>query len=111
MHPGFTGNTRLLRGMGISCFGGVVHRDTRGKGITLKHESSRREFCVQACGIAGFAALGGALSACGAGPGGASAPIPVVTATTGSGVVTLAIDASSPLAAVGGAALVRSSSG
>jgi Rieske Fe-S protein len=80
----------------------------------VKRESTRREFCAQACGIAGLAALGGALQACTGGPtgpnGGAPA-LPFVTGTAGSGVVTVAIDASSPLASVGSAALVRSSSG
>jgi cytochrome b6-f complex iron-sulfur subunit len=77
------------------------------------HTPTRREFCAQACGIVGVAALGGALQACGAGgPGSPSAvpALPTVTAAPGNGVVTLAIDSSSPLAMVGSAALVRSAS-
>ena len=77
----------------------------------MRHRSTRREFCAQACGAAGLAALGGALQACASGPTSASAALPVVTASAAAGGVTLAIDASSPLAAVGSAALVRSSSG
>lgn len=73
---------------------------------------TRREFCTQACGIAGLAALGSALQACGAaGPGSPNSvpALPTVTAAPGSGVVTLTVDSTSPLAAVGNAALVRGS--
>jgi cytochrome b6-f complex iron-sulfur subunit len=73
--------------------------------------STRREFCAQACGAAGLVALGSALQACGGTPGSATPSIPVLTGSPGNGVVTLAIDASSPLAAVGSGALVRSATG
>jgi cytochrome b6-f complex iron-sulfur subunit len=76
----------------------------------VKQRSTRREFCAQACGVAGIVALGSALESCGS-PGGASATLPVVTGTAASGVVTLAVGAGSPLADVGSAALVQSSSG
>ena len=80
----------------------------------MKSDSpTRREFCTRACGIVGLTALGSALQACGAaGPAGPSfvPALPTVTAAPGSGVVTLTVDSSSPLAAVGSAALVRSGS-
>jgi cytochrome b6-f complex iron-sulfur subunit len=78
---------------------------------------SRREFCVSACHAATAVALGSVLQSCGggsnpAGPGGGgTAPqLTVVNGTvTGTGV-TVVVDSASPLAAVGGAALVRSAS-
>ena len=75
---------------------------------------TRREFCAEACGAVGLAALGGALQACGGGglTGASSVPaLPSMSASAGNGAVTLAIDASSPLASVGSAALVQSPSG
>ena len=81
---------------------------------------SRREFCVSACHAATAVALGSVLQSCGggssAGPGGGggggTAPaLTVVNGTAAGGAVTVAVDAGSPLAAVGGAALVRSGSG
>jgi cytochrome b6-f complex iron-sulfur subunit len=79
-------------------------------------ESTRREFCVQACHGAALAAvgatLGTVLQGCGgSGSGSAGSPLPVISATQSGGAVTLTIDAASPLAAVGTAALVQSSSG
>lgn len=76
----------------------------------MKQQSTRREFCARACAATGLAALGGSLQACG-GITSASTPLPAITGAVGNGAVTLAIDASSPLAAVGSAAMVRSSSG
>jgi thiosulfate dehydrogenase [quinone] large subunit len=80
--------------------------------------STRREFCTQACRAVGLAAVGGALTTALQGCGGiasgtaVSAPtLPVLAANAASGGVTLAVDASSPLATVGGAALVQSSRG
>jgi nitrite reductase/ring-hydroxylating ferredoxin subunit len=81
-------------------------------------KSSRREFCVQACHGAALAAvgatLGSVLQGCGgsgSGSGSAGSLLPVISATQSGGAVTLTIDAASPLAAVGAAALVQSSSG
>jgi len=79
---------------------------------------SRREFCVSACHAVTGLALGSVLQSCGgggnpAGPGGGGTPpqLTVVNGTvTGSGV-TVTVDGASPLAAVGAAVLVRSSSG
>lgn len=75
--------------------------------------STRREFCAQA---AGLAALGGAftiLQGCGGSPTSPSnAPaLPVVAGARVTGGVTVPVDGSSPLAAVGSAALVQVSGG
>jgi Rieske Fe-S protein len=80
---------------------------------------SRREFCAHACQVASAIALGTLVQNCGgggnpAGPsgGGGSAPqLATVNATVANGVATLTVDGSSPLNSVGGAALVRTSSG
>ena len=80
---------------------------------------TRRQFCSQACQAVSATALAAGLSpllsSCGGGGGttGASAvpEIPTVAGTAGGGAVTVTIDAASPLAAVGGAALVQSSAG
>ena len=79
------------------------------------HPQTRREFCSHACQAMGLAAVAGVLQACG-GAGGltGSSSIPSLQRVSGAaanGAVTLAIDASSPLASVGGAALVQTSSG
>ena len=78
---------------------------------------SRREFCVSACHAATAVALGSVLQSCGggssAGPGdgggGTAPPLTVLNGTAGGGV-SVAVDGPA-LAAVGGAALVRSSVG
>lgn len=77
------------------------------------HPRTRRQFCSQACGAVGLAALGGALQACGGGLTSASSvpALPRVSATAANGAVTLTIDSNSPLASVGSAALVQSSNG
>lgn len=78
-------------------------------------EETRREFCVRACKLGSLAAFGTILSSCGGGnpaaPGGAGAgsSLPVVSATRANGLVSLTVDSASPLAAVGGVALVQSS--
>jgi cytochrome b6-f complex iron-sulfur subunit len=76
--------------------------------------SSRREFCQQACHAASLAALGILLPGCGGNPaspsGGANVPqLPQLTSTITGGVLTLTIDAASPLNTVGNAALVNAS--
>lgn len=76
---------------------------------------TRREFCTHACRAASVAALGSALGSilqgCGSGgnptsPSGAQA-LPIVNATAANGVVVLTIDSTSPLFAVGSAALIQ----
>ena len=74
----------------------------------------RREFCVHACQAASLAAFGSLVSACSgspSSPSGSAPALPTLTGTSASGAVTLTVDASSPLATVGGAALVQSGAG
>ena len=74
---------------------------------------SRRTFCLHACQAASCLAIGSLASACG---GGGSSPSNVPQLSTVNGnvsgaAVVVQIDSASPLAAVGGAAMVRSSGG
>lgn len=78
--------------------------------------TSRREFCSHVCQVASVGALATLVQACGGSSGGGSGPsnfaqLPTVNGTSGGAVVTVQIDAASPLNAVGGAAVVRSSAG
>lgn len=77
-------------------------------------DKSRREFFRQACHAATLGALGVLLQACGAGnpagPSSSGSTLPVLNGATGQGVVTLAIDAGSPLATIGGVAFVQAGS-
>lgn len=77
--------------------------------------TTRREFCTRACQAASLAALGLFGSHCGGGPtspgSDLGSQLTVVTASRLNGVVTLTIDAGSPLANAGGAALVQSPTG
>jgi cytochrome b6-f complex iron-sulfur subunit len=82
---------------------------------------TRRQFCGNTCRIASVAALGAALApileSCGGagsltGPGGGNfSALPTVNGTASNGTIVVTIDANSPLAAVGSAALVHSSAG
>jgi cytochrome b6-f complex iron-sulfur subunit len=73
---------------------------------------TRREFCAQACQGVALATLGGSLAGCGGGLTGPSAPsLPTVNGTVASATVTLTVDANSPLAAAGSAALLQTPSG
>lgn len=83
-------------------------------------ERTRRQFCVNVCHAASLAALGGGLAAvlqgCGsgsnpAGPGGSFQQLPIVNGTPGNGSVSVTVDSSSPLAAVGSTALLQSVAG
>lgn len=87
--------------------------------MTLEEKIARREFCTQAGRGAAVAAFGGVLGsilqACG-GSGGTTGPssfsrLPIINATVAAGSVALTIDAASPLAAVGSAALIQTPSG
>ncbi|MEK7728092.1 MAG: Rieske 2Fe-2S domain-containing protein [candidate division KSB1 bacterium] len=75
--------------------------------------ATRREFCQQAGQAAALAIFGGALSAflqsCSSdNPASSSgSALTRISATLSSGTITLAVDASSPLASVGSAALVQ----
>ena len=84
----------------------------------MNSEQTRREFITNTGTAASAATLLGALTSllqgCGGGsPTSASSapPLPTVRATMNGGAATLAIDAGSPLAAVGGAALVLGAGG
>jgi cytochrome b6-f complex iron-sulfur subunit len=74
-------------------------------------DPTRREFCARACGALSVAALGSLLPACGGSPTSpSSAPsLPTVSANVANGAIALTIDSSSPLSAVGSAALVQAS--
>jgi Rieske Fe-S protein len=79
-------------------------------------DSSRRTFCMQACQAASCLALAALGQACGGIGGGGTGPsnvslLPTVNGTPSGTTVQVQIDSSSPLAAVGGTAMVRSSSG
>jgi cytochrome b6-f complex iron-sulfur subunit len=84
-------------------------------------ETTRREFCGQTCRIASVAALGAALATVLEGCGGGGSPssssggvnasaLPTVTGAASGSSIVVTIDSGSPLASVGGAALVRSTS-
>jgi nitrite reductase/ring-hydroxylating ferredoxin subunit len=97
----------------------VGHPDREGPAAE-KTEISRRDFCGSACRAVSMAALGGTaaslLQACGGSPTGGSggfggSALPTLNGTTAGGSVTVPIAPGSPLAEVGGAALVRASSG
>jgi Rieske Fe-S protein len=83
----------------------------------MKDESldrpTRRAFCAHAVTLAVFSGAGMLLEGCSGSPTGPSnAPsLPTVNGTQTESGITVAIDASSPLASVGSAALVRSSVG
>lgn len=78
---------------------------------------TRREFCIRACQAASVMACGGAVSAilqsCSSDEplSSGSQNLPQIQATAVNGVITLVIDAGSPLAAVGSAAQVQHASG
>src|SRR4026207_120569 len=76
-------------------------------------EIGRRKFCLHACQAASWLALGSIIEACG---GGGSSPskVPersIINGNTSGNTVIVQIDSTSPLATVGGAAMVRSSAG
>lgn len=78
--------------------------------------TSRRDFCSQVCQVASVGALATLAQACGGNSGGGSSPsnfaqLPTVNGTSSANTVTVQVDAASPLNAVGGAAVVRSSLG
>ncbi len=86
-------------------------------------EQTRRQFCTGACRAASVTALGAALAtileSCGGSGGGGLtsanglnvSALPFVNGTPANGTIVVTIDSSSPLAATGSAALVRSSIG
>jgi len=74
----------------------------------------RREFCSRACGVVAVAGLGSVLQGCSGSPTSPTTSAPALTtinAAINSGFVSITIDAASPLASVGGAALVQTPTG
>jgi cytochrome b6-f complex iron-sulfur subunit len=89
-------------------------------GVSMNHSddpqspvSTRREFCVRTCQAVSLLTLGAAFQACGGSPTSpSSAPaLPSVSGTLVNRNLSITIDSSSPLAAVGGAATVQASTG
>jgi cytochrome b6-f complex iron-sulfur subunit len=83
---------------------------------TDKSESpaaTRREFCVRSCQAISLLSLGAVLESCGGSPTspGSAPQLPSVSGTLVSRTLTITIDANSPLATVGGAAMVNVSTG
>ena len=74
---------------------------------------TRRTFCVRACGALSVVTVGSILPGCSGSPTSPSAAptLPTINGSVANGVVSIAIDSASPLASVGGAALVQTSSG
>jgi cytochrome b6-f complex iron-sulfur subunit len=75
--------------------------------------TTRRDFCIHACQAISIATIAGTLEGCGGSPtspSGASA-LQSVNGTIVNGAVVVTVDAASPLAAVGSAALVQSNLG
>jgi cytochrome b6-f complex iron-sulfur subunit len=73
---------------------------------------TRRDFVILGCWVVSLSALG-SLAGCSSGPtspSGSGAALPTVDAAVVNGVVMLIVDSSSPLSAVGTAALVRTAS-
>jgi cytochrome b6-f complex iron-sulfur subunit len=75
--------------------------------------TTRRDFCIHACQTISLATVAGALQGCGGSPTSPSAesPLQTINGTIVGGAVAVTIDAASPLAAAGGAALVQSAAG
>jgi len=76
---------------------------------------TRREFCFHSCQTLSLAAIASSLAGCGgSSPTSSTSSLPAlrtVNGTVSGGVVSVTIDASSPLASTGSAALVATSSG
>jgi cytochrome b6-f complex iron-sulfur subunit len=86
------------------------HATSRYGRCYLDGMHNRREFCQ----LASFISVASLLEACGGSstsPSGNVPALPTITGTISGGAVALTIDANSPLNAVGGAALVQTSSG
>lgn len=85
----------------------------KGTKVSDLDGQTRRTFCTRAASLAVFGgALGTILQGCGSPTSPSDVPaLPTINGTRVSGVITLTIDANSPLSAVGTAALVHTSSG
>lgn len=74
---------------------------------------TRREFCVRTCQALSLLTIGAVIEGCAGGGTSASLapPLPSVSGALAVRTLTVTVDAASPLAAVGGAAIVRVSTG
>jgi cytochrome b6-f complex iron-sulfur subunit len=76
---------------------------------------TRREFVVHSCQTLSLLTVAGVLEACGGGsptsPSSSATPLPRISAPAANNTISLTVDSSSPLANVGTAALVETSSG
>jgi Rieske Fe-S protein len=75
---------------------------------------NRRQFCSKTCGALSIAAAGAFAAACSnnpTAPGLTFSSLPVVNGTVSGNAITVTVDATSPLASVGGAAVVQTSAG
>jgi len=86
-----------------------------GTRVAKRPRMNRRGFCINACQIASLIAVGTLLEDCGGGsptsPSDSQPQLTSVNGTVGNNAVTVNVAANSPLASVGGAALVNSSAG
>ena len=77
----------------------------------------RREFCTHACQAMSLMAVGTIIEGCGGGSptspsgSGGGSTLPVINAPVSNRTITLTVDSGSPIAAVGGTALVQTTSG
>jgi cytochrome b6-f complex iron-sulfur subunit len=76
---------------------------------------NRRQFCTHACQAASLVGVAAFVDACGGSPSSPDGPnpstLPTVNGSVSGNVVSVSIDASSPLASTGSAAAVQSSAG
>ena len=75
---------------------------------------TRREFCVQTCHAASLITLASMIEACGGSttsPSSSVPQLPTISAGIAGGAIAITVDASSPLATAGKAALVQTSGG
>lgn len=80
--------------------------------MSQETDIDRRTFCIQACQAASCLAIGSLASACGGGSSPSNVPqLTTVNGSVSGNATVVQIDSTSPLAAVGGAAMVRSSNG
>lgn len=84
--------------------------------VHIRTESSqtRREFCLQTCQAVSLLGLGALIEGCGGSPtspSGSVPSLPVLNGTVANGTIAVTIDAASPLASVGNAARLQTSSG
>jgi cytochrome b6-f complex iron-sulfur subunit len=83
--------------------------------VAKRGRMNRRGFCINACQIASLVAVGTLLEGCGSGsptsPSDSQPQLRTVNGTVANNAITVPVAADSPLANVGGAALVQSNSG